>query len=59
MPEGYRLLSAEERQSLPAEELKEILTRNTTLLREAAHGMTPDERHAIAQRLHAFGQSHV
>lgn len=58
MPEGYRLLSAEERQSLPAEESKEIQTRNTTLLREAIHAMTPEERQAVAERLHAFGRSH-
>lgn len=58
MPEGYRLLSAEERQSLPAEESKEIQTRNTTLLREAIHAMAPEERQAVAERLNAFGRSH-
>ncbi len=58
MPEGYRLLSVEERQSLRAEVLKEILTRNTTLLREAVHAMTAEERQAIAQSLDAFGRSH-
>ncbi len=58
MPEGYRLLSVEERQSLRAEVLKEILTRNTTLLREAVHVMTPEERQAIAQSLDTFGRSH-
>jgi hypothetical protein len=58
MPEGYRLLSVEERQSLRGEVLKEILTRNTTLLREAVHVMTPEERQAIVQSLDTFGRSH-
>jgi hypothetical protein len=58
MPEGYRLLSAEERQGLSAEALKDIQTRNTTLLREAIHGMTPEERQAMAQSLDAFGRNH-
>jgi hypothetical protein len=56
MPDGYRLLSAEERQSLPPEELKAIQTRNTMLLRDAVHAMTPEERMAVAKRLEAFGR---
>jgi hypothetical protein len=58
MPEGHHLLSAEERQTLPAEEVRAILTRNTTLLREAVHAMTPEERQAVGLSLEAFGQNH-
>lgn len=56
MPEGYRLLSAEEQQSLPAEEVKAIAARNTASLREAIGRMTPEERQATAERLHAAGR---
>jgi hypothetical protein len=56
MPEGYRLLSAEEQQSLPAEEVKAISARNTASLREAIRRMTPEERQATAERLHAAGR---
>ena len=58
MPEGYRLLSAEEHQTLPAEDVKAILTRNRTLLSQAVHAMAPEERKAVAKSLEAFGQSH-
>jgi hypothetical protein len=56
MPGGYRLLSAEEQQSLPAEEVKAISARNTASLREAIGRMTPEERQATAERLHAAGR---
>jgi len=56
MPEGYRLLSLEERDALPPEEMKEIGTRNTALLREAIASMTSDEREEVGAALAAYGQ---
>ena len=56
MPEGYRLLSLEERNALAPEEGKEIGTRNTTLLREAIAAMTPEERQEVNAALVAYGQ---
>lgn len=58
MPEGYRLLSFEERKALPEGEMKEIGTRNTALLREAAKSMSPEERQDLAARLGQFAQTH-
>lgn len=58
MPDGYRLLSFEERKSLPEEELREIATKNTALLREAAKSMTPEERQDLLARLGRFAQAH-
>ena len=56
MPEGYRLLSVEERSALPPEEWKEIGTRNTALLKEAIAAMTPEERQEVGAALAAYGQ---
>lgn len=56
MPEGYRLLSLEERQALPEAEMKEIGARNTALLRESIAAMTPQERQEVNQALAAYGQ---
>lgn len=58
MPEGYRLLSKEERQSLPPDELKAVGTRNTELLRAAVKALTPEERQELAGKLQAFNGSH-
>jgi hypothetical protein len=56
MPEGYRLLSVDERSALPPEEWKEIGTRNTALLKETIAAMTPEERQQTAADLAAYGQ---
>ena len=58
MPEDYRLLSFEERKAMPADEMKEIGTRNTTLLKEAIQAMTPEERQEVSVHLNEFGQTH-
>lgn len=47
MPEGYRFLSNEERQTLSAEEVKTITARNTEILIDAARKMTAEERSAV------------
>lgn len=58
MPEGYRLLSFEERKSLSEEEMKAIGTRNTALLRETVKALTPEERQDLVSRLDQFGRTH-
>src|SRR5713101_4728087 len=58
MPEGYRLLSVEERKSLSPEELNAIGTQNTALVRQAVRALTPQERQAVAEGLQAFGRTH-
>jgi hypothetical protein len=58
MPEGYRLLSFEERKALAEDELKALQTENTRRLREAVREMSPEERQAVSQRLSQFGASH-
>jgi hypothetical protein len=55
-PDGYRLVTMQERQTLRPEELKEIQARNTTLLREAIERMSPDQRRATAKRLAGAAQ---
>lgn len=47
VPEGYRLLSNEERLTLSEEELKTILSRNTVILDAAARQMSPEARAAV------------
>jgi|SRR6266508_2281906 len=59
MPEGYHLLSLEERRDLSPDELKAIHSKNATLLDEALARMTPSERDALRQELQRFGQSHA
>jgi hypothetical protein len=59
MPEGYHLLSLEERRDLPPDELKVIHSKNAALLDEALARMTPSERGALGQELQRFGQSHA
>ncbi len=56
MPEGYRLLSIEQRSALSPEEWKEIGTRNTTLLKETIAALTPEERQEVNAALVAYGQ---
>lgn len=56
MPEGYRLLSIEERNALPPEEWKEIGTRNTSLLKATIAAMTPEERQEVGLALSRYGQ---
>jgi hypothetical protein len=56
MPEGYRLLSLEERNALPPEQMREIGARNTTLLREAIAAMSPAERAEVGMALSRYGQ---
>jgi len=56
MPEGYRLLTLEERQTLPREEQASIGTRNRSLIDEAVKGMTPEERHRIVEALGSYGK---
>jgi hypothetical protein len=58
MPEGYRLMSLEERKALPEDEMRAIGTRNTELLREAARSMTPAQRQELGLRLGQFAQTH-
>jgi len=58
IPEGYHLLSFEERKELSEEQLKAVQTENTRLLRDAVHAMAPEERQAVAQQLTQFGASH-
>ncbi|HTR03726.1 MAG TPA: hypothetical protein VMN82_11060, partial [Thermoanaerobaculia bacterium] len=58
MPEGYRLLSVEERQALSPDELRAIQTENTRLLREAIRALGSEERAAVAQRMTQFSASH-
>lgn len=57
MPEGYHLLSLEERRDLSPDELKAIHSKNTALLEEAFARMTPSERGALGQELQQFGQA--
>ena len=57
MPEGYRLLSIEERNALPPEEMKTIGTRNMELLQAAIEVMTPSERQEVQGRLTRFLQT--
>ena len=57
MPEGYHLLSLEERRDLPPDELKAIHSKNTALLEEALARMTPSERSGLGQELQRFGQA--
>ena len=59
MPEGYHLLSPEERRDLSPDELKAIYSKNTALLEEALARMTPSERVALGQELQRFGQAHA
>jgi hypothetical protein len=59
MPEGYRLLSVEERQGLPLEDLKAIFSKNTALLEESLSRMTSSERVALGQELERFKQTHT
>jgi hypothetical protein len=40
IPQGYRLLSDTERQTLSSEELKSIAARNSELLRDAVNRLT-------------------
>ncbi len=56
VPEGYRLLTVEERQSLSAQELKAIGERNQALLREALDRMSPEEQQAIVEGLQRASQ---
>ena len=58
-PPGYRLLTVEERQSLPADELKAIGTRNGELLARALGSMTPEERDALPLSLKHFAETHT
>jgi hypothetical protein len=59
MPEGYHLLSLEERRELSPDELKAIHSKNMALLEEAFAAMTPSERGALGQELQRFGQTHA
>ena len=47
MPEGYRLLSVEEQQNLPPDDLKAIFSKNKALLEESLGRMTASERAAL------------
>ena len=58
MPEGYRLLTTEELASLPADQVKTILSRDDVLLREAIAGMAAEERQNLNDRLETFRRSH-
>lgn len=58
MPEGYRLLSLEERKALPEDEMRAIGASNTALLKEAVRSMTPAQRQELGVRLGQFGQTH-
>lgn len=58
MPEGYRLLTADERQALPPAELQAIGARNQELLRAAVHAMSPEERRSVATALESYGNGH-
>ena len=58
MPEGYRLLTEEERQAISTEELKAIGTRNAEVMLQAIRTATPEERRAIATHLEEFGRKH-
>lgn len=57
MPDGYRLLSLEERQELSPEQTQSIAKTNSKLLEEAVRKMTAEERQAVATRLSEYGQS--
>lgn len=56
MPEGYRLLSIEERQTLSREEQESIGRRNQQLLARAIAGMTSQERQRAMESLQRFGK---
>jgi len=51
MPEGYRLLTIEEHQALPPEEVKAIGQRNSDLLLQAVRAMSPAERQRVQESL--------
>jgi hypothetical protein len=54
MPEGYRLLTIEERQALPPAELQAIGARNQELLRAAVKAMSREERQKLAASLESY-----
>src|SRR5262245_12039486 len=54
LPDGYRLMSPEERQALTAEEMRELGTRNAEALNAAVAAMRPQERHEIADALSRY-----
>lgn len=58
MPEGFKLLSIEERQALPPEEWKALGARNMQLLDAAVTAMSPAERAATSRELERFAASH-
>jgi hypothetical protein len=59
MPEGYRLLSVEEQQNLPPDDLKAIFSKNKALLEESLTRMTASERASLGQELQRFMQTHA
>jgi hypothetical protein len=54
MPEGYRLLSVEERQALAPGELKAIGARNQELLRAAIETLSSEERQKLVASLESY-----
>lgn len=58
MPEGYRLITMEERAALPPEEMKAIGAKNSELLQKAVRAASPEERQAIAASMEAYGRTH-
>lgn len=58
-PGGYRLLSTEERQSLPPEQLRTIVARNTELVAAALASMSTEERDALARSLLRVSKTHT